>query len=218
MTQYVDPKAIADQKMRISEQVDAVRDKLTKWADKVVVGQYTGKKEPDREEGETWVDDYGKTWTVKNGIKQSLRKTAGASTPFWCPRCGRGMNHKIHDKFYWLRGACHDCVVKYEGKMRRGEVWPAYERRIMRNNEKAWIRDKISAHLDYIRTFREPQLHFQDGRWETFVGKKHFEESFDKLRKDVAFLESRLIQIQKEEHEDAVEQRKLTEWEQENPW
>lgn len=216
--EWVKKEAKEEQKKRMEEQVESVRKKLTKWADKVIVGGFYTKENIKREEGDTWEDAEGRTWTIKNGIKQTISHFENYRTPWWCPRCGHPLNHKIHEKFWRIRGACHNCVVKYETKMRIDKVWPAYERRTMRNNEKAWIRDKIQEHQSYISGFKVPQLHFGDGRWEELAQLNQFKELFSTLEKDIKFLEDRLKQIEKEELEDADEQRKLTEWETVNPW
>ena len=33
-----------------------IHDQMNKYADKIIVGQYTGKKEPERKEGDLWKD------------------------------------------------------------------------------------------------------------------------------------------------------------------
>lgn len=208
----------ASRKAEGAQQIRSAQEKLKKWADKVVVGQYGGAPEEEHKEGDVWEDSDGKKWTIKNGIKQTIRKNQGAITPFWCPRCGGSLSHWLQMKFYKLRGACHDCWVKYETKMRIAEVYFAFERREMRKNERDWLKDAITERLEYIENFKNPQLHFQDGRWEELATKQFFEAAFDKIRADVAFLRDRQAQLEKEEEEDAIEQAKLSEWEQANPW
>ena len=60
-----------------------IHDQMNKYADKIIVGQYTGEKEPQRQEGDFWKDRDGKQWTVKGGIKQSISPLQGAKTPWW---------------------------------------------------------------------------------------------------------------------------------------
>ena len=41
-----------------------IHDQMNKYADKIIVGQYTGQPEPQRQEGDFWKDRDGKQWTV----------------------------------------------------------------------------------------------------------------------------------------------------------
>ena len=45
-----------------------INEKMNRYADKIIVGQYTGTPEPKREEGDLWKDREGKQWTIKKGI------------------------------------------------------------------------------------------------------------------------------------------------------
>lgn len=215
---YISKEAKEEQKRRMNDQVGAVRDKLSKWSNTMVFGGYYKTSEPDKVEGDVWEDSDGKRWTIKDGIKQSITKLQSAKTPWWCPKCGGSLHHKLHDKFYRLRGACHDCVVKYEGKMRVEGVWEAYERRTLRRNEIAWINDRISESTDYIRTFKTPQIHFENGGWEEIAPIEIFQTEFAKILDDVEFLKERLKEIDRVEKEDEEAQTKLLEWESKNPW
>jgi len=215
---YIKNNTKKDQQQRLDSQVDVVRDKITKWADRVVVGQYTGEPEKERNEGEIWTDVDGKKWIIKNGIKQSIRKTQGAAIPYWCPKCERVLNHWLQEQTYQLRGACYDCWLKYDTKLRKANLFEAYDRRRKWSNEKDWLIDLIAQREDYIKNFKSPQLHFQDGRWEELAHKGLFKDALAAIAKDIQFLKNRYDHIEKEEAKDAVEQRKLGEWEQENPW
>lgn len=215
---YISKEAKIEQKIRMEQQVSSVRDKVGKWANTMVFGGYYKGSPEEYNEGDVWEDNDGKKWTVKNGIKQSVTKLRGAKTPWWCPKCGRSLNAKIHEKFYNLRGTCHDCVVTYEGKMRIDGVWEAYERRVMLLNEQSWLNDKIAELNDYIVNFKTPQLHFSDGRWEELATKSMFNEEFDRIRSDIQFYKDRLKQIEIDKLEDSVNQEKLIEWEKLNPW
>lgn len=217
----IDPKVKLERGKRSSESVEQIKNvqsKIKKWANKVVVGGFYEKKETKRKEGDVWEDADGKMWTVKNGIRQTIRKNQAAITPWWCPKCGQTLNHPLHEKFYRLRGTCHDCVIKYEGKMRRDGVWEIYERRVLRNNEKDWIKDTIQKQEEASKSFEFLQIHFQDGRYETLGNKNLFKEQLDRVKYDIELLNKRLGVIEKDEVEDAENYRKLDEWSAENPW
>ena len=64
-----------------------INEKMNKYADRIIVSQYTGQKGPNRKEGEVWHDNEGKKWTLKKGIKQSISPLQDAKPPWWCPVC-----------------------------------------------------------------------------------------------------------------------------------
>ena len=82
-------------------------------------------------EGDVW-EEKGKTWTIKNGIKQNFTKLTelrkSIRMPLCCPKCGTRMNKRLDKKFYKLRGHCFDCNVAEEHKMRIEGTYKQYER------------------------------------------------------------------------------------------
>jgi len=194
---------------RIEQKVDAMRSqvasKLKKW-DRPIWG-YVPAAEPDRAEGELWEDSDGKQWTVKDGIKQSITKLQDAKTPWWCPKCEHSMAHKFDTKFYRLYGQCYDCTIKEHTQMMIDGTWEEFEKRKVRENEKAFLKDKIQERQDYIRTFKVPQVHFENGGWEELAKIEHFKDMFVTLREDIKFCEERLLAIAEEE---ALETKETT--------
>ena len=182
---------------RIENMRRDVATKLKKW-DRPVFG-YTPEPEQERKEGDVWEDQYGKKWTVKDGLRQSISKLQSARTPWFCPKCSKSMSHRFDDKFYTLYGQCYDCTVKEHTKMRIDGTWEAYEKKQLRNNERAFLKDKIDEYKDYIRTFKVPQVHYQDGRWETIAKLEHFKGMFEQIRTDIKLCEDRIAQLDAEE-------------------
>jgi hypothetical protein len=214
---YIREDAKRDAKMQSLEQIGAVQQKVKKWADKIQVGGFYKKAEAARKEGEVWEED-GKKWTVRGGIKQSISNLERARLPHWCPKCGKNMNGKLNEKFYWLKGTCHDCWSSYETKMRLAGVYGAYERRMLRANERSWIADVIAQHLDYIENQNDMEIHFMDGRWEVLAKASEFDEVKEKLQKDIQFMYDRLSVIEEEEIKDVENYKNLEAWQAEHPW
>ena len=52
---------------------ETIHKKMNSYANKIVVGQYTGKKEVKREEGEVWFDDENREWEMKGSRRQGWR-------------------------------------------------------------------------------------------------------------------------------------------------
>lgn len=134
-----------------------VAEKLNKDDQRLVFG-WRGEPAPKRKEGDVWEDVHGKTWTVKNGITQSVTKLDGAKTPFWCPKCSKPMNHRFDIKFWRLRGHCMDCNVEAEAELRRTGQWKEYEKNIMLRNYIAAVNDKIAELQHYHDTVSKPEF------------------------------------------------------------
>jgi len=187
--------------VKVSQMIKGVSSKLKKW-DRPIFG-YTPEPEVKRKDGEVWEDDDGKTWTMKNGVKQSISKLQSAKMPWWCPKCSRSMSHKLDTKFYRLYNQCYDCTITQHSKMMVDGVWEEFEKNTIRANEKAFLQDMIVERQEYIRTFTVPQAHYTNGTWELLAKKAHFTLMFAEIEKDIQFCKNRLLQIEKEEEEES---------------
>ena len=83
------------------------------------------KKRIDYKEGDVWKEN-GKTWTIKDGIKQTISKLDAIKKevfmPLCCPKCGKVMKKRLDKPNYKIHKMCFDCVIDYEHKLRiRGE-------------------------------------------------------------------------------------------------
>ena len=83
------------------------------------------KKRIDYKEGDVWKEN-GKTWTIKDGIKQTISKLDAIKKevfmPLCCPKCGKVMKKRLDKPNYKIDKMCFDCVIDYEHKLRiRGE-------------------------------------------------------------------------------------------------
>src|SRR6056300_1192074 len=96
-------------------------------------------------EGDIW-EESGKTWTIKNGIKQNITKLDAAKkavrTPLICPKCGGPMKHHLAKKMYKIHGFCFDpCTVEMEGVLRKAGLYSEYEKKMMSGNIKGVLHD-----------------------------------------------------------------------------
>jgi len=106
-------------------------------------------------EGDIW-EESGKTWTIKNGIKQNVTKLDAAKkavrVPLACPKCGGPMNHKVHKKMYKIHGFCFDCTINYETELRKAGLFEKYEKNMIQGSMKAFSND-LSQWVDmYVQT------------------------------------------------------------------
>jgi hypothetical protein len=194
------PLSPKDMETKLDEIRKNVGQKMTKWADRILISM-SPSPQITRIEGERWSDGT-KQWIMKDGVKQSVSTLEVARMPWWCPKCSVAMSHKFDRKFYYLRGWCYNCNIEFEGALRLNGQWPEFEKRMIRENEKSYLRDKINEHQEYIRTFKIPQMHFGDGRWEALAELSDFDGLFAELEKDIEVCLQRLENIAAEEQEE----------------
>jgi len=119
---------------------------------KTIVG-FTKKKE-FYEEGDIWEAD-GRTWTIKDGIRQNVTKLDKAKKahvmPLLCPKCNKVMKKKLDKQYYNIHKFCFDCVVDFEHELKKTGKWEEYHNNI-HNNEidnkikeyKLWVEEKVN--------------------------------------------------------------------------
>jgi len=104
-------------------------------------------------EGDIWESD-GRTWTIKDGIKQNITKLDKAkkahNTPLFCPNCKKVMKNRNDKPFYNIHKMCFNCVVDFEANLKNQGKFEDYERNI-KNDEidnrikefKLWVKEKL---------------------------------------------------------------------------
>ena len=80
------------------------------------------KKHEHRVEGDMWEED-GRTWTIKNGLKQNITKMDKfkkmGKIPLFCPKCNTLMKKNLDKKVFPAYQKCFDCVVDYEAELQK---------------------------------------------------------------------------------------------------
>jgi hypothetical protein len=81
------------------------------------------KHRTDHKEGDVW-EENGKTWTIKNGIKQNITKmddfAKTVQFPIACPKCKKAMKaDELNKKAYSLKSVCLDCMIEEETELKR---------------------------------------------------------------------------------------------------
>ena len=127
-------------------------------------------------EGDIWESD-GRTWTIKNGIKQNITKLDKAKKahvmPLLCPKCKKVMKNRNDKPFYNIHKMCFNCVIDFEHELRKEGKWEEYERNI-KNNE---IDNRIAEFKLYVK---EKAL-FKNKFNFNIVSKKYFEKYITKI-------------------------------------
>jgi hypothetical protein len=142
--------------------VQRLRNLMTgKHGDKTTVGVGYTKQHEFHEEGDLWEED-GRTWTIKNGVKQNITKLDKAKEsihmPLFCPCCNNLMKNKYDKGFYLQYKRCFGCQVEFETELRIKGLWVDYEKHIinsdidsMINEFSIWIDEEINeTNTSYI--------------------------------------------------------------------
>ena len=158
-------------KKQFSERdLQRIRNLATKKVhEKTITSVGYTKAEEQHEEGDMW-EENGRNWTIKNGIKRTVRKTEGHTVPFLCPNCSKPMNHHFDKKMYAIHQMCLHCVVEMEGELKMQGKYEEYERNmIMRNAQ--YFAENVSTGLDqFLDDIINASYVTEDGTIQNWVG------------------------------------------------
>jgi hypothetical protein len=144
-----------------SKAVNRVRNLVKKdFTGKTTVGTGYSKKREKHSEGDIWEED-GRTWTIRNGVKQNITKLDKAKktlqVPLTCPKCGGSMKHHLAKKMYKIHGFCFECTVDMEAKLRYAGLYEQYEKQMMQGNMEAWatgleqwVHDQLEESMTFV--------------------------------------------------------------------
>ena len=157
------------------------------------------KKIEDYKEGDIWTEGR-KTWTIKNGIKQTVSKLDAIKKevhmPLSCPCCGKIMKHRLDKPNYKIHKKCFDCVVEFEGKLKHVPGrYEKYLKELKLKNNLASLDELESYLLDAVNTSNSGYVS-EDGVIERWVGgidskkwtkdiKKYTSKTREKLEKEL---------------------------------
>lgn len=164
--------------------------------------KYNNKKS----EGDVW-EEGGRTWTVKNGIKQNVRKLDLAKQysriPLSCPKCKGPMNKSQHKFMYIRYGHCLMCQSKLEFEMMANNTYDDWLIENVRKNFLSWKDDKRKAFENYLSDINSKHYITESGLVEdwsemTEETKSYIKERFEEfIKKEEQKLE-KLIEEKKE--------------------
>ena len=130
------------------------------------------KKTEDYKEGDVWTEGR-KTWTIKNGIKQTVSKLdiikKEVFMPLSCPCCSKIMKKRLDKPNYKIHKKCHDCVIEFEHKLKIKGEYKNYIKKLEVKNSLDIVDEMESYLLDAINTSNEGFVS-EDGVVEKWVG------------------------------------------------
>lgn len=162
---------------------------------KVVTGTYSGHKDfyvikhinnNIYKEGDIW-EENGKTWTIKDGIKQTISPMdmyrLEINMPISCPVCHRNMNKRLDRRMWVLRRKCFDCVIEEDNQRIIDGTFQEYEKETMSRTAKSFYTDLKEMVHDYIDSNDMKHYVTEAGEienWDNPYSKEQLKEMFDK--------------------------------------
>ena len=135
------------------------------------------KKRIEYKEGDVWVENK-KTWTIKNGIKQTISKLDAIKKevfmPLCCPKCGKVMKCQLDKPNYKVHKMCLNCVVEFEHKLKiRGE-YDDYVKKLQLKNRLTEIDEMENMFLELANQSNEGFVseHGEVERWKGGIDKE----------------------------------------------
>ena len=147
------------------------------------------KKRVDYKEGDVWVENK-KTWTIKDGIKQTISKMDAIKKeifmPLCCPKCSKVMKKRLDKPNYKIHKMCFDCVIDFEHKLRiRGE-YNDYVKKLRLKNRLTEINEMENLFLDLANQSNEGYVS-ENGeieRWKGGIDKEKISQDIIKAAQE----------------------------------
>ena len=157
-----------------------------KYTERNTISTGYEKEEIVHKDGDTWIDELGKKWILKNGIKRNISKLSAVRKsmrlPYVCPECNQPMQHSLDNKFWAISGKCFSCVINEDtSKMIKGD-FHIHEDKKIRNNIVAWFTQYEAEINEYIKTSDMNQFISEAGDiedWSSSISKDKLKEIFD---------------------------------------
>jgi len=143
------------------------------------------KKRVDYKEGDVWVENK-KTWTIKDGIKQTISKMDAIKKeifmPLCCPKCGKVMKCQLDKPNYKVHKTCFNCVVEFEGKLKLQGKYDDYIKNLQLKNQLTIIDEMENMFLDLANQSNKGYIseHGELERWKGGIDKEKITEDITK--------------------------------------
>jgi len=145
----------------------------------------------DHKEGDVW-EVNGKTWTIRDGIKENvtkLDKFKKAAVPLFCPSCKQVMDKQLDPFYYKSYGSCVDCRTEFETKLKLEGKWKSHTTEVF-NKE---IDKQIEEYKDFMKNkLNESNNSFitEAGDIEKWVGGIDKKRAKQAMKETIEYLEN----------------------------
>jgi len=176
--------------------VQRMRNLVTKnFGGKTKIQIGYGKSHGERKEGDVW-EEKGKTWTIKNGITQTVTKLDDVRKsilmPLVCPKCNEKVMKGQLDKLFWkLYGECSKCRLSIETKLKASGKWKQYELETISANAMDMLKQAGEMAKDFIDSTNREGYVSETGRVEDWSKQNKEEiskivnENLSKIKKTI---------------------------------
>ena len=143
------------------------------------------KKIIKHKEGDVWTENK-KTWTIKNGIKQTISKLDKIKKeifmPLCCPECGRVMKAQKDKPNYRIHKKCLHCVIEFEHKLHCNGEYENYIKELKARNSLDMLDEMESYLLNAVNDTNESYISEQGDveRWVGGINKEKMTEDIIK--------------------------------------
>ena len=163
-----------------------------KSGDRITAGVgYNKQSLEDHKEGDIWKDN-GKTWTIKDGIKENvtkLDKFKKAAVPLFCPTCKQVMDRQLDPFYYKSYGACVDCRAEFETKLKTEGKWKKYTDETYNKEIDKQI-EEYKSYMEYKLSEKNNSFITEAGDIEKWVGGIDKNRAEQSMKEVIEYLEN----------------------------
>jgi len=161
-----------------------------KYGDRTTMGTGYQKAKEFYNEGDIWEED-GRTWTIKNGVKQNITKLdkakEGIVLPLFCSSCSRTMKPHLDKRWFVMYGHCFDCQVNFEANLKKEGKLQDFENQVINDNIdgaskdlEVWFNELINEKQEFITEAGDIEKWDGSGKQQLL---KYKEEALEYLQK-----------------------------------
>lgn len=149
----------------------------------------------DHLEGDVW-EENNKTWTIKDGIKQTVTKLDEIKKltrmPFLCPTCSKPMKNPNDKKMYPIHGKCFECVVVMETRLKIEGKYQEYAKEMVTKNIVTHIEEAEQFIEEFSRSTGKESYVTEQGDVEEWEGGIDKEKMVEKWKEELKEMKERL--------------------------
>jgi hypothetical protein len=145
----------------------------------------------NHEEGDVWEED-GRTWIVKDGIKENITKLdkfKSITIPLFCPECKGIMNKQLDSFYYKAYNTCLNCRTEFETKLKLEGKWEDYLKETHNMEIDQLIEEYTQFHHERVNESTQGYV-TENGDVEDWVGGVDSELAENSLNSAIEYLES----------------------------
>ena len=125
--------------------------------------------------------------------------------PLFCPECGGIMNKRLDTRFWNLRKRCFNCVIEEENEMRKNGTFEQYERKVVLENKRDWLKDQIQQVTEYkkktsiqfLNQINPDGHHVEEENWDINSEQlqKMANEAIEAYEEELSKVETELLEV-----------------------